>query len=377
MKTIDRLLAALLLCAAPLVAGSTQDHRAWQHGINLLKVDARYLLIWSSWDNPPRPRLSGNWEHDVYYSWLDAAQPRLAIRTLVSHPEAQEPASAAVNSRGTLLVTWEDGHGGINQNAGLWDRSLRALTPDGLRVRDGGHSGHVAALGERFLIAYSEGWVAGGAFLDRGTGKHLHARIVAADGSIGPEIDIAIGQDPDRRESWPLVAASAHNWLVVWQRYPERSLRGTLIDRDGRVTRRLRIAKRLNEGYEYDVRYAPGLDRFVVLGSADNHGFVTLLDTAGNIMARAERLPRAVGESQIVLSPSADAVTAVYPTAPTGIAVLRITRAGVRLAKRIAHPHAWDYIGTVGAFTTPDRVLFATLSRAGVQLIVIDGVAGD
>jgi hypothetical protein len=113
------------------------------------------------------------------------------------------------------------------------------------------------------------------------------------------------------------------------------------------------------------------------LGSADNHGFVTLLDTAGNIMARAERLPRAVGESQIVLSPSADAVTAVYPTAPTGIAVLRITRAGVRLAKRIAHPHAWDYIGTVGAFTTPDRVLFATLSRAGVQLIVIDGVAGD
>jgi hypothetical protein len=159
--------------------------------------------------------------------------------------------------------------------------------------------------------------------------------------------------------------------------FGKRSLRGALIDLDGRVTRRLALPQRLNEGYEYDVRYAPGLDRFVVLGSADNHGFVTLLDTAGNVVASAERLPRAVGESQIVLSPSADEITAVYPTVPTGVAVLRITRAGVRLVKRIEHPHAWDYTGTVGAFTAPDRVLFATLSRAGVQLITIDGIAPD
>lgn len=377
MKTFNRLLVVLLLCGAARAAGSAPDHRAWQHGINLLPVDERYLLIWSSWGNPPRPRLRGDWEHDIYYSWLDAARPRLHIQTLVSRPEAQEPASAAVNSRGTLLVTWEDGDGRINQNAQLWDSALRALRAAPLRVRDGGHSGHVAALGECFLIAYSEGWVAGGAFLDRGTGQHLHARIVGPDGDLGPEIDVAIGRGPEQRENWPRVAASGHNWLVVWQRYPERSLHGALISRDGRVTRRQRIAQHLSVGHEYDVQYAPGLERFVVLGSNERHGFVTLLDTAGNIMARADRLPRAVGESQIVLSPSAGAVTAVYPTVPSGVAVLRITRAGVRLARRIEHPHAWDYTGTVGTFTAPDRVLFATLSRAGVQLVVIDGVAGE
>lgn len=133
----------------------------------------------------------------------------------------------------------------------------------------------------------------------------------------------------------------------------------------------------MSVGHEYDVQYAPGLDRFVVLGSTDRHGFVTLLDTAGNSVASIDRLPRAVGESQIVLSPSAGEVTAVYPTVPSGVAVLRITRGGVRLIKRIAHPHTWDYTGTAGTFTASDRVLFATLSRAGVQLIVIDGIAGQ
>jgi hypothetical protein len=376
-KALRRPIAVSLLIAAAFSAAATEDHRAWQHGINLLKIDGRYLLIWSSWGNPPQPRLPGDWEHDIYYSWLDSERPTLEVQTLVSHAEAQEPASAAVTRNGRLLVTWEDGDGGIHQNAGLWDTSLRAIQPDWLRVRDGGHSGHVAALGERFLIAYSQDWVAGGAFLDRGTGKHLHARIVDAVGELGPEIDIAIGRNPDRHENWPLVAASDRNWLVVWQRYPERSLHGALVDADGRVTRRLRIAKRLSVGHEYDVQFAPGLDRFVVLGSTDRHGFVTLLDTAGNVVASAEHLPRAVGESQIVLASSAVEVTAVYPTAPSGVAVLRITRAGVQLAKHIEHSHVWDYTGTVGAFVTPERALFATLSKTGVKLVQIDGVAGD
>ena len=34
-----------------------------------------------------------------------------------------------------------------------------------------GHSGHVTAMGDRFLVAYGEGWVERGGFLDRGTGK--------------------------------------------------------------------------------------------------------------------------------------------------------------------------------------------------------------
>ena len=64
-----------------------------------------------------------------------------------------------MNSKGTLLMTCEDGDGGINQRAGMWDSSLRVLRKYPITIRRGGHSGHVAAMGERFLVAYSEGWV--------------------------------------------------------------------------------------------------------------------------------------------------------------------------------------------------------------------------
>ncbi len=364
------MLAAALLAAA----ADAPDHRAWQHGINLVELGGRHLLIWSSWGHPPQPaNVRGNWEHDIFYSWLDPARPQLEPQVLLSRPEAQEPPSAAVNRAGRLLVTWEDGEDRINQNAGLWDASLRALPPGIVRVRDGGHSGHVAALGDRFLIAYSEDWVRGGAFLDRGTGRHILARVVDAAGTLGPEIEISADRAAAHREDWPLVAASHRNWLVVWQRHPQRSLHGALIDASGRIVKRLLLGAELTVGYHYDVQYVPPLDRYVVLGVTDRSGFVSLVDTTGRITGITSGLPRAVSESRLVIAGRGAApALAAYPMQPSGVALLRLTAGGARLLRTIEHPYRWDYTGTVGMFVGLQRLLFATLSRAGVQLLAID-----
>jgi len=96
-----------------------------RHGVDLIRVGDNLLVVWGSAGIHPRPNLGGNWQHDVYHACLntpateDAAT--IAPQILVSRPEAQEPPSVAINTRGTILMTSEDGNGGINQNAGLWD----------------------------------------------------------------------------------------------------------------------------------------------------------------------------------------------------------------------------------------------------------------
>ena len=374
-------LAFLTLCvalAAPVagVTGDaddrTEDHRAWQHGVDLIRVGARMLLVWSSAGNPPKPNPGGDWPHDVYYAWLENENSPIKPRVLVSRPEAQEPASVAINARGTILMTAEDGNGGINQHAGLWDSSLRVLREYPITVRRGGHSGHAAAMGDRFLIAYSEGWVEGGGFLERGTGKDIHARVVRNDGSIGREIDIAVDGDHRHRDGWPLVAGSDRNWLVVWQRYPELSLQAALIGAAGTVIARRKIADRMPIRYAYAVEFAPQIASYVVAGSSGEEGFVSLVSLAGEIVGTRRGLPPMASESRIVLGWDGQQLTGVYPVRPRGVAVVRISQGAVELVRLIEHPYPWDYSGTTGLFVAPGRVLFATLSTTGIRLIAVD-----
>src|SRR3954471_23829781 len=81
-------------------AGRAEDHRAWQHGIDLLRVGPRLLLVWGSPGNPPVPNIGGDWQHDVYYAWLPETTAQFATaplaiepQILVARPEAQEPPS--------------------------------------------------------------------------------------------------------------------------------------------------------------------------------------------------------------------------------------------------------------------------------------------
>jgi len=354
------------------VGETAEDHRAWQHGVDLVKVGDKLLVVWGSPGNPPRPNLGGDWQHDIYYAWLNTQTKRDALRVephlLVSRPEAQEPPSAAINATGTLLVTTEDGNGEINQQAGLWDSSLRVRRNYPITIRRGGHSGHVAAMGERFLVTYGEGWVDRGGFLDHGTGKSIYARIVEDDGTLRKEVRISSGH----RDGWPLVAGSDHNWLVLWQRYPERTLQSVLINAEGKVVARRQINDGMPLRYAYDVEHSSQPALFVVAGTSRDEGFVSLLNLDGDVVKTRQGLPPMVSESRIVLFHDGSQLIGVYPVSPHGVAVVRLSPEAIELVKIINHPYVWDYSGTTGTFIAPDRVLFATLSTTGLHLIMLD-----
>jgi hypothetical protein len=375
------LLLAFVLGLTVLGAAAAErdeDHRAWQHGIDLIRAGGRLLVVWGSPGNPPLPNVGGDWQHDVYYAWLDAPaagtrdSAPIEPQILVSRPEAQEPPSVAINARGNILMTTEDGNGGINQHAGLWDASLRVLRNYPFIIKRGGHSGHAAAMGDRFLVAYGEGWVDGGGWRGLGTGKNVLARVVGNDGKLGHEIRLTSVRDSHPRDTWPVVAGSDRNWLVVWQRYPELTLQAALIDAAGSVIARRRIADRVQMRYAYDVEFAPQLGLYVVAGSADDGAFISLLSLGGQIVSTTKGLPPMAAESRIVLGGDGAQQIGVYPVQPQGVAVVRLTAHAIELVKVIDHPYAWDYAGTSGIFLTPGRVLFATLSTTGLHLIAVD-----
>ena len=377
-RHIRRLLCFVLGLAAVAGAAGVQaeDHRAWQHGIDLIRIGDKLLVVWGSPGNPPRPNLGGDWQHDVFYAWLNAPATENAApidpRILVSRPEAQEPPSAAINSRGIILMTSEDGNGGINQNAGLWDTSLRVLRKYPFTIRRGGHSGHVAAMGDRFLVAYGEGWVKGAGWLGLGTGKYVFARIVENNGKLGREIKLTPDRDANPRDGWPLVAGSDRNWLVVWQRYPGLTLQAALVDAAGAVITRRQIIDGLPPRYAYDVEFAPQLASYVVAGSSGDGGFVALVSLTGDIVRTQRGLPPMASESRIILAWEGSQLIGVYPVKPRGVAVVRLSTDAIELSKVIDHPYAWDYSGTTGTFVAPDRVLFVTLSTTGLHLIPIN-----
>lgn len=366
-------IAASVLGTAAMAATDEEDHRAWQHGIDLVRLDGKLMLVWSSPGNPPRARPGGDWQHDIYYAWLDApvvsGEVPLQPQVLVSAPEAQEPPSVAINSRGTMLITAEDGNGGINQHAGIWNSALGVVRPYPLTIRRGGHSGHAAALGERFLVTYGEGWVDGGGWQNRGTGETIYARIVGNGGELRREVKLTSPTLADPRDSWPLVAASDRNWLVIWQRYPELTLQGALVDANGRLAKRLQVASGLQLRYAYDVAFAPRLGLYVVTGSAGDGGFVALIDRAGKVLRVERGLPPMAAESRMVIGEEGADVIGAYPVRPRGVAVIRLSPTTAQLDRVIDHPYEWDYAGTTGTFIAPGRVLFATLSQSGVQLI--------
>jgi hypothetical protein len=365
-------LMLLLLVAGAVAAAPDEDHRAWQHGVDVLRVGERFLVVWGSPGNPPQANPGGDWQHDVFYAWLQDAAGASPIlgepQVLVAGAEAQEPPALAINAAGTLLLTSEDGSDGINQLAGMWDSNLRVLRKYPFTIRRGGHSGHVAAMGERFLVTYGEGWAEGGGFLGRGTGRDIHARIIENDGTRRRETKIAAG----RRDGWPLVAGSERNWLVVWQRYPEMSLFSALVDAEGRASAPRRISGGMPVRYAYAVEYVPQLASYVVAGTSAGEGFVALLNRHGEIESVHRGLPPMVSESRLLVHCDGRRCLGAYPVRPHGVAIVSLSADGVELVERIEHPYAWDYIGTSGVFVSPTRLLFVTLSTTGIKLIPIE-----
>ena len=152
---------------AGLATQDVDDVRAFQHGIDFLQLPTgRWAVIWASSGGVPRGEDdSGEWVHDMFYSWVDPAWPKVKPRLLIRAPAAQEPASAEAMPNGQIMVTMEDAWNAENnlaQSFAIFDRNLHPVLPYQNMIFEGGHSGHVAATNNGFVVFYSEGWVEGG-----------------------------------------------------------------------------------------------------------------------------------------------------------------------------------------------------------------------
>ncbi|ABC30923.1 conserved hypothetical protein [Hahella chejuensis KCTC 2396] len=364
-------------------AGSDRmrDMREFQHGVDFVRrADGKYVLIWSSSGSPLEPKEADGdeWIHDVYYSHIDPKNPQLDPVTLISAPLAQEPASSAINDDGHIMVTMEDAWNTENvlaQTFGLYDSDMSPIKAYQQVVYDGGHSGHVAAAGKRFVVFYSDEWVDGGGVDDLGSGDDVMMAVYDTHGELLHERHVAVG---DRtRDWWPLAAGSDRRALLVWQRFVDGKSYARLMYRmydpvsDKWVKGETELVK-TQEYYTYDVQYIDAIDRFLVTGAYSNGGgFAFLIAADGSITARNTSLPPLVREAQPAIRTVNGKLLAVYPAAPDRLMVLSLTKTSISLEKRIPVDYRWSYIGTDGIFLDDGTVYFVSLSANGPKQLKV------
>lgn len=349
------------------------DDRRFMHGVSLLKVGSQFLVMFSSHYYPPiDPDLGEEpWMHNVFYSWLNPASPQLNVQQLFDRYEAQEPTSAAINSNSNIFVTTEDGFDGIHQYAGIWSSGLVNIIPfTNIFVREGGHSGHVAAASQRYAVAYSEGWVDGGGYENLGTGADVWVRFIEENGNMGPELAIAQG-----RNWWPVIDAWWDIAQVAWMEYTGATtfpkLKTARVTAAGTVSN-VQDVVQLTEYYNYDIRWMPLIAKFLILGSNTTNAYAVLVNENGSIAYQNLTLPnKTIREARFAVNEN----TVVYPIAPTGLCVLDVTANSVSVRKTIPGGVTWSYIGTDGIFLDEDRVLFAGATPTGLKLQLATGLA--
>jgi len=361
------------------------DSRAYMHGVNLVQVGDKSLLVFSS-NKYPTTLPTGEWMHDIYYSWINPSDPQgsMDVQTLVNDNTAQEPASVAVNKNGVIAVTAEDAQfsENLDQTYGIWNSDLSVKKDYGVQLMNpnGGHSGHIAASGDKFLTTFCDGWIDGGGVDNLGTGDDLYYTIINEDGSKGVLMETKV--DPNSRDWWPVVAGADttasnpdSNWLQVWQKYGTAgegggTVWGAITTTDG-IQTPFQITDN-NKYYYYDVCYVPSIQRYLVTGSRMDGGFAALIDKNGNIKDIETELPFTGREVRTITRQVGNKVVAVYPALPNGFAVMNIENDSITLDKIISGDVNWDYMGTDGMFTSDTTAFFATGTKDGIKFVNVD-----
>ncbi len=350
------------------------DQRSYQHGIDFLPLsDGGYAVIWASSEDPLNVTNSDTWEHDIYYSYVNPQSPFLDPIKIITNPEAQEPASSAISKDGHIMITMEDGHDAENvlaQRYGVYDEDFNSIKPYPLDVLDGGHSGHVAAVGNRFVVFFSEEWIEGGGVDDLGSGDDVHAAIYDSDGTLEKRMDIAVGNAT--RDWWPIIAGSESTALMVWQRFIDDEkyvdLKISLLNPESGnlIKNEVTIANNVKY-YTYSVEYFPNIDRYLIMGVYEaGGGFGILLDNNGDIVTSNLDLPEIVRESQSIVKIDGNNQVIAQPRSPRGLMVLSISKTEISLQREIDDDYNWQFAGTDGIWIGDNQVYIVSLSTTGV-----------
>lgn len=376
---------------SPQNNNSEEDLRAYMHGIDLIKISAdKYALVYSSSGLPPKgANNDGSWPHDVYYAIVNPSNIQQdymqSSKLLISTHEAQEPASTAINDSGKILITMEDASrqasgGYLSQSYGLYSVNNNELLdasensyPQWILKSSGdtmGHSGHVAAAGDNFVIFYSEEWVYGGGVDNLGSGDDVYVDILAGNGdTIFPRIEIAVGVMT--RDWWPMLASSSNSSCLLWQRFvPDESyadLYCTLINpQTGAFIKKDVYLGSNIKYYTYNVSYLESNKMYLISGTKiDNSGFAILVNEAGEIINRNNNVPPIVREGQIVVNQFNSNIIA-YPSIPKGLAVLEMSNNDISDFQLISGNNSWEYMGITGMFTAEKDVTLFALSKNGL-----------
>jgi hypothetical protein len=361
----------------PIVMTEESDPRAYQHGIDFIKQpDGNYLLIWASSGLPPVGEdENGEWTHDVYYSTINTASPLINPVRLISVSGAQEPVSSALSSEGHIMVTMEDAYQAkhtLAQSYAVYDLDMQPIKAYQNIVYDGGHSGHVAAIGNKFAVFYSDEWVEGGGVDDLGSGDDVLLKLYDSNGNFLSQKDVAVGEET--RDWWPMIAGGDETALVIWQRFIDDETYSKLmyqvldVTHNQWLTASIPLVNQL-QYYTYDVQYLLALKRFIISGTdADNEGFIILLSTTGEVIAHQKSLPPFVREAQPAISAlKNNQLQVVFPIAPSGVIVLTLNSSNIRVNKTLKLNYNWSYSGTDGIFLNETQVYFVSLSARGLQ----------
>ena len=364
---------------------SRGDPRRFTHGIGAALGDHQNMQIFYS-----RSSLAADaedseapWSHDVYVAVWNAATGELGpSRIFIGEPEAQEPVSVAQNASGNIMLTLEDGWKAdqdVTQRYGVYDKHLRPVRPYPVEVEPGGHSGHVAAVGNSFVVAYSDGWVNFGGQDNLGSGNGVYAKVYDGSGVELHQIDIVHA----RRAWWPVVAGGKTHAMVAWQELVDHrkppQLKFALIDA---VSGRLGPATVLHNAvqyYTYNVSWLKAPERFLVVGTAEGHGFARLIDSHGRITASLSCLPATVREAGIAVQDGggAKAISYAYIPAANGrLMQLRIEPASLTLSGLLAPSGdkavRWHPVGSTGLFASSGMLYWLSLTPEGLEQIRFD-----
>lgn len=381
----------LIRCSLILLLGSceessttplnlSQDPRAFQHGIDFISLpNHQHLLVWASSGLPPVGEDDdGEWSHDVYYSFIDSTAPKINPVNIISASGAQEPVSTAISANETIMMTMEDAYQAqhnLAQTYAVYDQTMQPIKAYQNVVFDGGHSGHIAAIGHYFTVFYSDDWVAHGGVDNLGSGDDVLLKTYDSQGNFIYQKPVAVGDKT--RDWWPMIAGGERHALLLWQRLDNDETHAKLmyqildVETQQWLTDAIELMPKLKY-YTYDAQYLAPLKRFLVTG-VDDHGkgVAFLFTNTGELISQNTSLPPIIREAQPAISKkeSQEEIRVVYPLIPQGLMVLSVSREDIRLEGTISMDYAWTSSGVDGIFLNPNEIYFASLSPTGIKTL--------